>query len=356
MLLRGAKILNENFLFEYADIEIEGGKISKILPTCEADNPNLTIIPGLIDTHIHGCMGVDTMDGEFEKMSVYLAKNGVTSFLPTTMTTPISDIIRVLKADTRVIGAQILGFHLEGPYVNAKYKGAQNEEYIKTPDMADFNDFSGKIKMITIAPEIENGLTFIAEASKKYVVSLGHTDTDYDTAITAVENGAGCVTHLYNAMKGLNHREPNLIGAAFMKNIYAQIICDGIHIHKAAINIAYRLFSEDRLILISDSLRACGLADGVYDLGGQRVTVKDKIARIDNGSIAGSTSNLWECVKKAVEFEIPFESAIKMATKNPADLIGAKSKGIIKEGYDADLVIIDENLNIIQTIIAGEIF
>ena len=361
MLLKGAKILNENFQFEFKDIELENGKIKKISSPdkngqkSDIELDNLTIIPGLIDVHIHGCDGVDTMEGELEKMSIYLAKNGITSFLPTTMTTPVSEITKILKKDINVSGANILGFHLEGPYINTKYKGAQNESYVKLPDITDFEEFREKIKMITIAPEIENAMEFIREATESYAVSLGHTDTDYDTAIKAIENGASCVTHLYNAMKGIHHREPNLIGAAFMKNIYAQIICDGIHIHKTAIHIAYKLFSDERLVLISDSLSACGLSDGIYTLGGQRFTVADGIARIDAGNIAGSTKNLWQCVKKAYEFDIPIESAIKMATRTPALLIGAKNKGIIKEGCDADLVIINKNLDVAHTIISGKI-
>jgi len=358
MLLRNAKILNSDFEFEFSDIEISNGKIIKILPQNEkkqeeaTDLSGCTIIPGLIDVHIHGCNGIDTMENNFEALSVYLAKNGITSFLPTTMTLPVSELKNTLSTSTRVSGAQILGFHLEGPYVSSAYKGAQNEKYIKEPDINDFEGFDN-IKMITIAPEINGAMEFIKEASKKYSVSLGHTETNYETAIEAIENGANCVTHLFNAMKAFSHREPNLLGAAFEKNIYTQIICDGIHVHKAAVNMAYRLFSENRLVLISDALSPCGLADGTYDLGKQTVTVENGIAKLSDGTIAGSTSNLFECVKTAVKFGIPFEKAVKMASKNPADLIGENKKGRIKVGYDADLVVLDSDLNVANTYVKG---
>ena len=247
-------------------------------------------------------------------------------------------------------GAKILGFHLEGPYISARHKGAQNEKYIKNPDIDEFNTLKN-IKMVTVAPELDGAAAFIKRSGA--VVSLGHTDSDYETAISAIESGAACLTHTFNAMPPLNHRSPGVIGAAVEKNIYAQVICDGIHIHKAVILALYKMFGRDRMILISDSMRAAGLPDGEYDLGGQMTTVCGGVARLSDGTIAGSTSFLWQCVKKAVEFGIPKEDAVIMASRTPARLMGMKLCEI-KEGYSADLIVADDDMNIKTVLVDGK--
>ncbi|MBQ7791995.1 MAG: amidohydrolase family protein, partial [Clostridia bacterium] len=185
------------------------------------------------------------------------------------------------------------------------------------------------------------------------VVSMGHTDTTYDIAMEAIKNGANCLTHSFNAMPPLHHRNPGLLGAGMETGIYAQIICDGLHIHKAVILAMYKIFGTDRLVLISDSMRATGVADGEYEFGGQPIIVKDSVARTLDGAIAGSTSTLWTCVNKAVEFGIPFDDAVKMASETPAKMIGV-NKGQIAEGYDADFVVLDDQRQILATYIAGE--
>ena len=312
------------------------------------------LIPGLIDVHTHGCIGMDTMDADFEPMCRFYAEHGTTSFLPTTMTMGYDKLERVTNAKTDFWGANILGFHFEGPYISAKYKGAQNEKYIKEPSVEDFKRFKN-VKMITIAPELLGSMEFIKEVSSECVVAIGHTDCDYETAIKAIECGANCLTHTYNAMPPLHHRNPGPIGAAFEKNIYAQLICDGFHISKPVVLATYKMFGADRMILISDSIRSAGLPDGEYESGGLKVFLKDGAARLQDGTIAGSSATLLECVKTAVKFGIPFEDAVKMASETPANMLGIK-KGRIQKGYDADLILLNEDFTVYKTIIAGKIF
>ena len=336
-----------------ADIKTENGRITEICSIAEdgIDLGGLEVIPGLIDIHTHGCAGYDTMDGDrLCEMSQVLAKCGVTSWLPTTMTEGIDDIRRVVNADIpKTDGAEVIGFHMEGPYISPKYKGAQNEKYIKAPDIAEFESLKN-IKMVTIAPELAGSAEFIRKCGA--VVSLGHTDADYACALGAIENGAKCLTHTFNAMPPLKHREPGPIGAAIDGDAYVQVICDGLHIHKSVIKLLYRTFGADRMILISDAMRAAGMPDGEYEFGGQRITVRDGVARTEDGAIAGSTSNLMQCVKKAIEFGIPKSDSIRMATETPAALMGL-NKGKVAVGYDADFIAVDEDLNVKRVIVGG---
>lgn len=331
------------------------GKIEKIgkTPGNGFDLHGAKVFPGLIDVHTHGCLGFDTMDGDrFEEMSVFLAKNGVTGFLPTTMTMDMEKIKSVVNADLpQTSGAQVIGFHLEGPYISKNRKGAQNERFIKNPDVAEFNELKN-IKMVTLAPELPGSLDFIDKCDA--VVSVGHTDATYEESVDAIKHGAKCLTHTFNAMPGLHHRDPGPVGAAIDKDIYVQVICDGLHIHESVIKMLYRTFTSDRMILISDSMRATGLADGEYEFGGQQVIVKNSVARTKDGAIAGSTSTLLQCVKKAIEFGIPEADVFKMASETPARLIGL-NKGKITEGYDCDFIVVDEKYNVLTCVIAGEI-
>ncbi len=345
---------NCNINGEITDIRTENGKLAEIgkLGGQGTDLGGAKVFPGLIDIHTHGCIGYDTMDGDkLTEMSEYLAKNGVTSWLPTTMTMDMETIKRVVNIDVpKTNGAQILGFHMEGPYISKKYKGAQNEEYIKAPDIEEFKSLNN-IRMLTLAPEQYKCMSFIKECNA--IVSIGHTDADYDCTVRAIDNGAKCLTHVFNAMPPMHHRSPGPIGAAIDGDIYVQVICDGLHIHKSIIKMLYRTFGEERMILISDSMRAAGLDDGEYEFGGQRITVKNSIARTLDGAIAGSTSTLLQCVKKAIEFGIPEKDAFDMASKTPAELLGL-NKGKLEQGYDADIIVTDENYNIIMTVIDGE--
>lgn len=338
---------------EIVDISTENGVITEV-GKIDADGTDIrgkAVYPGLFDIHCHGVMGYDTMDGNrLAEMSEYLLKQGVTSWLPTTMTMDMATIARVSENIVSSEGANILGFHMEGPYISPKFKGAQNEKYIKNPDIEEFSKLKN-MKMVTVAPELSGSSEFIKNCG--CVVSLGHSDCNYEEAMSAIESGAKCLTHTFNAMPPLHHREPALIGAAADKNIYVQVICDGIHIHPAVIRILYRLFGKDRMILISDAMRATGLPDGEYDLGGQNIIVKDRVARTEYGAIAGSTSTLMDCVKKAIEFGIPEEDAFYMASTTPSELMNVK-KGHIKPGYDADLIVLEDNLEISAIILNGK--
>ncbi len=341
-------------------IEMTDGVISDVREERargDIDAQGRRVIPGLVDVHAHGCIGMDALDGDFEPMCAFLAKNGTTTWLPTTMTMDADTLEEVTGKKTDFPGTRIAGFHLEGPYISPKYKGAQNEDYIKAPDLAEFHRFHN-VKMITVAPEWEGAMDFIARVTEEgVVISIGHSDTDYDTAIRAIDAGARCLTHTFNAMNPIHHRKPGPIGAASEKHIWAQIICDGIHIHRAAVLMALKLFGADRLTLISDAIRPAGLPEGtVSESGGIPVVVRDGAVYLkDSDTLGGSGSTLWRCVKCAVEMGIPFDSAVTMATKTPAELLGLK-RGQIKAGYDADLLIIGDDMTLDEVIIGGRRF
>lgn len=337
-----------------SDITIENGKFTAISPASAStegvDCTGMQAIPGLVDMHTHGCAGFDTMDAHFEEMSWFLAQNGTTSWLPTTMTMDIDSIRKVTEAPRDVNGAQILGFHMEGPYINPTRKGAQNGKFIKNPDLPEFQSLDG-MKVVTIAPELPNSEEFIKNCGA--LVCIGHTDADYDTCIKAIEAGANCLTHTFNAMPGIHHRNPGPIGAAVAKNIYVQAITDGLHLHPAIVLMLYKTFGPERMVIISDAMRATGLGDGIYEFGGQDIEVKESVARTMDGAIAGSTSTLWRCVKQAAKFGVPFADAVRMATRTPADMIGMPNKGRIEVGADADLLLIDGEQELQRVMIGG---
>ena len=340
------------------DIEIENGKIKRIgenLGTPDIDFGGARIFPGLIDIHSHGAIGLDTMDSEdpLEALSAFQLENGTTSWYPTTMTMSREDIIRATSREIEGRGgANILGFHMEGPFIHPKYKGAQNGDYIMKPSLSLFGECRN-IKMVTIAPELPGSKAFIEGCPA--VVSIGHTDADYDTALGAMRAGAKCLTHTFNAMNGIHHRMPGPIGAASdTEGVYCQLITDGKHIHEASVRMLTKIMGEDRIIIISDSMRATGLGDGEYEFGGQRITVEAGYARTEGGNLAGSTSTLFECVKKMISFGFSAESAVKMASENPARLMGL-NKGKIEVGYDAEFIIVDDDFNLIRAITRGEI-
>ncbi len=338
------------------DIVVEDGKFCKIDKVAEEgyDLKGAEVIPGLIDVHIHGSMNYDTMQRDgLNEISMYIAKQGVTSFLPTTMTVAIENIKSVINGEIpKTDGAEIIGYHLEGPYIADSRRGAQNPAHIRKPDIKEFEQFEN-VKMITVAPEVEGGIEFIKEC--KAVVSLGHSDADYETSLEAIKNGAKCLTHTCNAMTPLHHRFPGLVGAAITGDAYAQIICDGVHIHPSMVLMFYRTFGKERMVLISDAVKPAGMPDGIYDLGGLPIKVVNSLATLlDSDTVAGSTSNLMAGVKNAIKFGVPKEDAIYMATKAPATLIGV-NKGEISVGYDADFAVVDDDLNVQMTVVGGRI-
>ncbi len=319
--------------------------------------------PGFIDVHIHGCSGHDTMDDDdntiFE-ISKSLVKTGVTSFLPTTMTMEFQHIektlerIKAAKKSTKY--ANILGCHLEGPFICQKYKGAQNEKYIIAPDFERIRPFSDIIKIVTIAPEVEGSIDFIKECCKNDIkVSIGHSNASFDEACRAIDAGASHTTHTFNAMTPLNHRNPGVVGAAMLKDVSCEIIADNIHVHPSAQQILFNMKGNNKIILITDAMRACLLSDGEYDLGGQLVYVRGKEARLSDGTIAGSVLTMNLAVKNFMKNTgINIFEAVNMASLNPAKFIGVEDrKGSIEVGKDSDFTIFDDKFNIISTYING---
>ena len=290
-------------------------------------------------------------------MARYLASVGVTGFAPATMTLPYEVIAKALEAGLRLQKqpqdgcARLLGVQMEGPFFSEKKKGAQNGEYLRLPDFSAFEklyrDSEGLIAIVDLAPELEGSVEFVQKARQLCTVSIAHTDADYDAAKAAVDAGVTHLTHLYNAMPPIHHRKPGVIGAASeASTVSAEIICDGIHVHPASIRMAFKLFGADRMVLISDALRCCGMPDGEYELGGQRVFLAENVARLADGTIAGSATNLYDCMRNAVRFGIPKEDAVRAATWNPARQIHALDRvGSIENGKLADFVICDAELN-----------
>lgn len=375
MILKNAKIVNENIEVIDSDISIVGEKIEKIawhIDETAEDTINLsgyTILPGFIDQHTHGCAGFDTCDASKEgirAISLQMAKNGITSYCPTTMTFPEDKLNKVLDVineciDEGLPGAYIQGVNMEGPFINIEKKGAQNGDYVVNPDYNMFKRINEKsnnlIKLVDIAPECEGADEFILKAKKDCAVSIAHTNATYEQAMKAFKLGISQATHLYNAMPGLTHRAPGVVGAVFdSSDIKAELICDGIHISPAALRIAFCNLGEDNSIIISDSMSAAGCPNGEYELGGQKVFVRDGLATLENGTIAGSTTNMFDEFINVLEFGIPLRQAVKSLAVNPAKQLGVYNKtGSITKGKYADLLVINNNLEIIMVIVKGKI-
>ena len=364
--------------FRERDVVVEGQAFSRIeasgAATCDAggadtvDASGCYVIPGLIDVHFHGAMGHDFCDASDEGISAiaaYEARRGVTSICPTTMTLPeerLAPIVASVAAHEAAAGeAGIVGINMEGPFIAPDKVGAQNPAYVRSASLEEFarlqEQAQGLIKLVDVAPEQPGNLEFIRQVSHDVRVSVAHTCTGYDDACAAFDAGARHMTHLFNAMPALHHREPGPIAAGAERNdVTAEVIADGVHIHPAMVRLAFALFGDDRMILISDSLRACGLGDGEYELGGQQFFVKGNRATIANGSLAGSVSDVMACMRTAVRtMGIPLTSAVKAATVNPARALGLDGKlGAIAPGYQADAVVLDRDLNIKHVVLRGK--
>ncbi len=320
------------------------------------------VIPGLVDIHTHGALGEDFSDGSpegLQRLSQWYVSNGVTSFLATTVTLgepELSAAMDAVRGFRRRGGAKCAGVHLEGPFLSFAKRGAQNGEYLARPDIGLFrrlNDRSGgAVRMVTVACEEPGAMEFIREASQVCAVSLGHSTADYGTALEAFRAGASHVTHLFNAMPPLHHREPGIIGAALDAGATAELICDGLHVHPAAVRAAFRLFGE-RLDLISDSLRCAGMPDGDYTLGGQPVLMRSGRATLRDGTIAGSSITLTEGLRRAVSFGIPLENAVYAASAAPA-IAANIDVGVLAVGKPADLVVLDLDLRVRAVFVDGE--
>lgn len=371
MNFRNAMVFTENFRFQRGGFSVEEGKFAQVLQGEESgrDLEGAYVIPGLIDIHNHGNSGADFSDGDVEgdlRMAQYLASVGVTSFAPATMTLPYEVIAKALAAGLAVKkarpenAARLLGVQMEGPFFSEKKKGAQNGAYLRNPDYAAFkklyDDSQGLIRIVDVAPELAGAAEFVAQAKQDCTVSIAHTNADYEEAKAAIDAGVTHLTHLYNAMPPIHHRNPGVIGAAAESDkISAEIICDGIHVHPSSVRLAFRLFGADRICLISDALRCCGMPDGEYMLGGQQVYLQNNVARLADGTIAGSATNLFTCMQNAIAFGIPAEAAVRAATYNPARAIGALDLvGSIAPGKLADFVICDKNFQAKEIYIGGK--
>ncbi len=339
------------------DLTVVDGKFAAIGKSDEAgiDLGGRDVFPGLIDIHCHGAMGYDVLGGteELERMSVYFASRGITTWYPTTGGSKenILRVLRELKLDG-VRGANMPGFHLEGPYLTKDALGGISADSVKEPDIADFAGFDS-VKLITVAPELPGALEYIRATDAR--VAMGHTAADYATAMAAIEAGASCVTHTFNAMTPLHHREPGVLGAAIDGDIYVQVICDGVHLHPSVVKLLWRTFGR-KMILISDAVSGTGLPDGIYLKQGKYPRrIVDGTIRTESGRLAGSASDLYRDVKKAIEFGIPREDAFYMASTAPAEYMGL-NKGRIEIGYDADFLTVDESCDPHTIVIGGEIF
>lgn len=346
-------IKNVRLYGELTDITVAEGKIAAIGKTNASgtDFGGAKIYPGLIDIHVHGCHGYDTMTGGIEHMSDWQLAHGITTWYPTTMTMSLEDLVAATDVDLSFgHGANVPGFHLEGPFINVKYKGAMNADYIIPPSMDFFNKLKN-VSLLTVAPETEGAIDFIKECPA--VICLGHTECDYELASRAIDAGAKCLTHTFNVMPPIHHRAPGPIGAGFDGGIYAQLITDGVHIHPSAVRMLVRIYGYDRVIIISDAIHATDVGDGDYVFGGQPITVKNGTARTMGGNLAGSTTCLFDCVRRAIEMGLPEEECVRMASDNPARLMNL-NKGKIEVGYDADFIIVDDSFNLVKAIARGE--
>lgn len=376
MLIKNVKVYTEEKKFISGMIRIEEGIIKEVLDESAKidliseeeilDGKGNYAIPGLIDLHFHGCKGYDFCDGTIEalkEIAQYEASVGVTAICPATMTLPVSQLEDILSVSaaykkwqetTKNDGSDLIGINMEGPFISKVKKGAQDEKNIIPCSEEIYRRFQkaaeGLVKYIAVAPEENDAVPFIEKVKEEVHVSLAHTNSNYEKAKEAFDHGASHAVHLYNAMSAFTHRDPGVVGAvADSSHVMAELICDGVHIHPAVVRSTFKMLGEDRMILISDSMRATGMGDGIYTLGGLEVNVSGKHATlVSDGALAGSVTNLFDCMKTAVKkMGIPLETAVACATMNPAKSLGEYDKyGSITVGKKANIVLMDSELEI----------
>jgi N-acetylglucosamine-6-phosphate deacetylase len=377
LLIRTCAAALQHEMARNVNILVQDGRIAAVGPHIDPpsgvrmlDARRLTALPGFIDVHVHGSCGVDSMQAEpaaYDTLSRFYAAHGVTGFLATTVTDNPAGTRNAVNALAGYAtgpqpGAQALGIHLEGPYLNAKWCGAQNTQHIRPADADEYNAWfaTGKIRMITLAPEAHaaNEALLDVAVQRGCAVALGHTDSTYAQGMAYFARGANQTTHTFNAMRGLQHREPGLVGAVMdAPEAFAQLICDTVHVHPAAMRQLYRAKGPGRLIAITDAIAAAAMPDGNYEFGGQAVRVLDGVARIANGALAGSTLTMDAGFRNLLRVTgCALHEAAHMCSHTPAASIGlGERKGRIAPGYDADLVLLDAGLNVVQTLVAGEV-
>ncbi len=373
MIIKDCHIIYKDRI-EFGAVKIEAGKIKEINPKINLDEEvidakGLYLSPGFIDVHIHGANGCDTMDGTIEAltgMATAIVKHGTTSFVPTTMTMGIGDIQKAIKVikklkDEGNTGAHILGVNIEGPFISPKAVGAQNPQHLLFPSISAYKEMVGDCEdvviSITIAPELEGAKELIKYISKKGILcAAGHTGATYEEMQEAINWGISHVTHLYHGMTPFNHRAPGVVGAVFDSDITTETISDGIHSNYAALRMAYKQKGTDKVVLITDAMRACCTEEGEYTLGGQKVIVSKGAARLEDGTLAGSVLTLDKAIYNVYKnCKLPLYEVVKMATYNPAQLCKVEThKGLIQSGYDADLVLFDEDIQIKKVFVKGK--
>lgn len=382
MIIKNGLVFTENCTFEPLTVATKEDSITKVADASQAtdaseevfDAEGCYVLPGLTDIHFHGCDGHDFCDGTqeaFDAIAGFELAHGVTTICPATMTLAdetLTDICKnaaayrkaQLNGEAREDGSELIGIHMEGPFINAHKKGAQNEAFVQIPDADKVRKWKAAsenlVRLVSLAPETPGAIGCIKDCADEVRFSIAHTESDYDTAMAAFEAGADHVTHLYNAMPPFTHRAPGVIGAAAdTQKTFVELICDGIHIAPPVVRATFRLFGDDRVVLISDSMEATGKVDGKYSLGGLDVFVKGNLATLADGTIAGSATPLYKCMTTAVSMGIPLESAVRAATINPCRSIGIDSMyGSIKEGKKAHFLILDQKDLSIKAIIKGQ--
>lgn len=366
-ILKGKETALHSVLVKEGKISAVGSLISEIdIDTIEGGGKLL--IPGMVDVHIHGANGLDMMDGTEEsimEVSRSCAASGCTSFLATSVTSSLERLLKMIEAVKAVMGrepgAKIAGMHLEGPYLHPKKKGMQNEEYLRHPDIEEMNTIlkagAGLIKMVTIAPELPGGyemIKFLVE--KGIIVSIAHSEANYEEAKQAFLYGASHITHCFNAMRPIHHRDPGLVVAALEDDkVSVQAIVDDVHLHPAIVRLMHKVKGPDKMVLVTDAMQAMGMGDGEYNFGGHQVTVKNDIATLKDGTLASSTITMNKALEKTVAAGIPLQEAISMASTTPATILDLKNKGEIRTGADADLVLVNDDFRVVWTMIDGKI-
>ncbi|WP_414694731.1 N-acetylglucosamine-6-phosphate deacetylase, partial [Paenibacillus sp.] len=360
-----------------AVVTMRGGTIEDVAWGAEAaagaadavvDGHGQLLIPGMIDVHIHGAEGYDMMDGDtrsVEVVSAACARTGCTSFLATSVSSSLEDLLAMIASVSRVAGrepgARIVGMHIEGPYLNAKRKGMQNEKFLRHPDVSEMERILASagslVKMVTIAPELPGGMEMIRFLKERGVIpAIAHTDATYEEAVEAFRGGASHVTHCCNGMRPIHHRDPGPILAAFeAEHVSVQAIVDDVHLHPAMVRLLYREKGAGKMVLITDALQAMGMGDGTYTFGGHAVQVANGVATLADGTLASSTVTMNEALAKTVRAGIPLRDAVRMATETPADLLGLPGKGRIAPGADADLVLMNERFEVLRTWVGGKL-
>lgn len=369
MRLIGGQVFDPQLGFTERTLCFDGDRVAETAADDERyDAAGCFVIPGLTDIHFHGCKGHDFSDGDAEGLAVmaeYELSRGVTQICPAGMTLLEEDLLRVCRnaaAHRRGAkgGAELVGIHLEGPFLSPAKKGAQNGDWLHEPDVAMYRRLAdaaeGLVKIVSIAPELPGAMDFIRAVSDEVTVSLAHTAADYETAAEALRCGAHHATHLFNAMPPFAHRDPGVVGAALDdEKTRVELIVDGIHIHPAMVRAVFKMFGRDRVVLISDTMRAAGMPDGDYTLGGQAVKVTGKLAALADGTIAGSATDLMGCLKTAVSFGIPLADAVTAAAVNSAKEIGIYDRvGSFESGKLANAVVLDSELNVRDVFFHGQ--